>query len=59
MRTILTSLILFSMIVLFLINIFHIDITVFMLFTLSFSTMLLVLNKFLASKKKDSRVVYY
>lgn len=62
MRNILISVILFSMIVLFVINIFHIDINFFMLSVLSFSTalfLLIVIAKVLNYKRKDPRVIEY
>lgn len=62
MRNILISVILFSMIVLLAINIFQIDIQIFMLSVLSFSTalfLLIVIAKVLNHKRKDPRVIEY
>lgn len=62
MRNILISVILFSMIVLLAINIFHIDIQFLMLSVLSFSTalfLLIVIAKVLNYKRKDPRVIEY
>lgn len=62
MRNILISVILFSMIVLLVINIFHIDIQIFMFSVLSFSTalfLLIVIAKVLNYKRKDPRVIEY
>lgn len=62
MRNILISVILFGMIVLLLVNVFNVDITIFMLSVLSFSTALLILiivAKILKERKKDPRVIEY